>query len=500
MKLETSQSSDFDPYYRWLGIPRGQRPPNHYRLLGISPKEGDHEIIKAAVERQTLLVKNQKQPEQEKIATRLLYEIQEAGMVILDSYRRKEYDASLDRPKPRLKRSRAVEGLPPYSPYKPAGEQNEIVRTYFGVMSVILGGFIIMAVVSFMLPWRRVVFGTQDKKAPVETEEAEAEQETDRQPVVASRPVGKIAERQDNPPPKRETPITVGAKTEPVDEVKASASVAGSLTTKLAGSKWMNSNNVSFEWTKDGRLLHNGVDRPWNVLNERRGQIVFGPNHVDTLVFNDSLTEFTQLIRGGPDSHRGWRTQTGEQRQSQPSTSDEKSAAGIMEHRTNTWEKSKQNYASYHDMSFDVGMGDQPDGFGFGHAGVRLRDVRWIDLEVTMSKNFRRRDDNSFAGFIVDYHASSGYVLRVELGTGFFSTKRWGGSPSWGKATKPDRFVQLGKQKKYALDLQQWAPPDWDGETWFSVNLQNSGRNTSIQAQITHMADRNGSPVSPEPN
>ncbi len=155
MKLDTPKPSDFDPYYRWLGIPRGQRPPSHYRLLGISPKEEDTDLIKAAVERQTLLVKNQKQPEQERIATQLLYEIQEAGLVLLDPYRRKQYDAFLEQSKPPEKQRSIPEPFPPYTPSLPVGEGNEIVRTYFGVMSIILGGFVVMAVVSFMLPWRQ---------------------------------------------------------------------------------------------------------------------------------------------------------------------------------------------------------------------------------------------------------------------------------------------------------------------------------------------------------
>jgi hypothetical protein len=154
MKLNTPKPSDFDPYYRWLGIPRGQRPPNHYRLLGISPKEEDNDLIKAAVERQTLLVKDQKEPEQEQLATRLLYEIQEAGMVILDPYRRKQYDAFLEQSKPPEKQRSNPEPFPPCTPSKAVGEGNEIVRTYFGVMSIILGGFVIMAVVSLILPWR----------------------------------------------------------------------------------------------------------------------------------------------------------------------------------------------------------------------------------------------------------------------------------------------------------------------------------------------------------
>jgi len=32
-------SEAFNPYHKWLGIPTDEIPPNHYRLLGISPFE-----------------------------------------------------------------------------------------------------------------------------------------------------------------------------------------------------------------------------------------------------------------------------------------------------------------------------------------------------------------------------------------------------------------------------------------------------------------------------
>jgi cellulase (glycosyl hydrolase family 5) len=80
------------------------------------------------------------------------------------------------------------------------------------------------------------------------------------------------------------------------------------LTAALSGTRWVNSNNVTFEWTKNGRFLHNGNERwKWKVLDGNRGQVIFGPTHVDTLVFDDGLTTFKQLIRGGPHSFVGRR-------------------------------------------------------------------------------------------------------------------------------------------------------------------------------------------------
>lgn len=83
---------------------------------------------------------------------------------------------------------------------------------------------------------------------------------------------------------------------------------AEGLKKKLAGTKWVNSNKVPFEWATDGRFLHKGVEREWKAVDGSRVQIVFKANHVDTLVFNESFTEFKQLIKGGPDSLQGKRT------------------------------------------------------------------------------------------------------------------------------------------------------------------------------------------------
>ena len=79
------------------------------------------------------------------------------------------------------------------------------------------------------------------------------------------------------------------------------------LKTVLAGTKWGNSNKVSFEWTNDGRFLHNGVERNWKVIDDERVQITLGPGHVDTLEFDDDIKTFRQLVKGGPTSFTGRR-------------------------------------------------------------------------------------------------------------------------------------------------------------------------------------------------
>jgi hypothetical protein len=50
--MHAGDATDFDPYYKWLGIPASEQPPNHYRLLGIELFEEDLDVISAAADRQ----------------------------------------------------------------------------------------------------------------------------------------------------------------------------------------------------------------------------------------------------------------------------------------------------------------------------------------------------------------------------------------------------------------------------------------------------------------
>ena len=88
----------FDPYHKWMGIPKGQRPPTHYQLLGISPDETDAEVIKEAALRQTAHVRVYQTGPQAELCTRLLNEIAQARAVLLNSQLRQEYDAGLVKP------------------------------------------------------------------------------------------------------------------------------------------------------------------------------------------------------------------------------------------------------------------------------------------------------------------------------------------------------------------------------------------------------------------
>ncbi len=49
--------TSFDPYYKWLGIPREEQPPNLYRLLGLRVFESDPDVISNAADQRMALLK-----------------------------------------------------------------------------------------------------------------------------------------------------------------------------------------------------------------------------------------------------------------------------------------------------------------------------------------------------------------------------------------------------------------------------------------------------------
>jgi len=89
---------DFDPYYKWLGIPPKHQPPNHYRLLGIELFEPDREVIDAAATRMMTHLKALATGDDLATAQKLLNEVAAARLCLLNSARKAAYDAQLQAP------------------------------------------------------------------------------------------------------------------------------------------------------------------------------------------------------------------------------------------------------------------------------------------------------------------------------------------------------------------------------------------------------------------
>jgi hypothetical protein len=145
------------------------------------------------------------------------------------------------------------------------------------------------------------------------------------------------------------------------------------------------------------------------------------------------------------------------------------------------------NFASCDGQAFSVSIGQM---FGFGMVGYEIEGIARVTLKTAIRGTPRAYDENSFSGFIADYHTPAGYAHRVALSLGLSSPTRGDVVPSWGKSNVPDRFVDLPPGAAHQLALADWAPAEWDGRVWLSVLIQNSGANTGIVGRIVELIGR----------
>ncbi len=88
--------SNFDPYYKWLGIPSEEQPPTHYRLLGIQLLEQNAEVIEAAANRQMAYLQELSAGDDHiDEAQRLLGEVARARVCLLAAESKARYDAEI---------------------------------------------------------------------------------------------------------------------------------------------------------------------------------------------------------------------------------------------------------------------------------------------------------------------------------------------------------------------------------------------------------------------
>ncbi len=85
----------FDAYHVWLGIPPGEQPPDHYRLLGIPLFEHDPDVIEQAAERQTAFLRQMETGPHRETVRRILREVAQARATLLNPATRATYDEVL---------------------------------------------------------------------------------------------------------------------------------------------------------------------------------------------------------------------------------------------------------------------------------------------------------------------------------------------------------------------------------------------------------------------
>ena len=139
---------DFDPYYKWLGIPPAEQPPTHYRLLGIRPEEMDAEVISNAADRMMRQLRKYQTGARAKLSQHMLREIVQAKNCLLDPNKRTAYDLHLKQSRgrsrdgshqapPRPSPNREVIADKPIQP-KHAVQRPIIIASLFGLAAGLL--------------------------------------------------------------------------------------------------------------------------------------------------------------------------------------------------------------------------------------------------------------------------------------------------------------------------------------------------------------------------
>ncbi|PAY20217.1 hypothetical protein CKO51_07210 [Rhodopirellula sp. SM50] len=132
-----------------------------------------------------------------------------------------------------------------------------------------------------------------------------------------------------------------------------------------------------------------------------------------------------------------------------------------------------------------VGMGNTSSGTGEAAAGIEFENVGTISVQGAPSHaTMVSSSATSKIGFVIDYHTGSSYTKRVFLNFGTNTPNYFYPNPPWGTGKTPDDRDFLPVSPRYTLDLEQWAPGNWDGRCWFSVYMQNSGMNRMLTATV----------------
>ncbi len=103
-------SDAFDPYFKWLGIPKADQPPHAYRLLGIELFETDDDVISNAADGRMAQIKSYQSGKFGAVSQKLLNEIAAAKVCLLKPEKKAEYDRRL---RAQLQKKAAVQDKAP---------------------------------------------------------------------------------------------------------------------------------------------------------------------------------------------------------------------------------------------------------------------------------------------------------------------------------------------------------------------------------------------------
>ena len=192
--------------------------------------------------------------------------------------------------------------------------------------------------------------------------------------------------------------------------------------------------------------------------------------------------------------------------------------AGLVEHRNNNQQvvsglsvlasyeqtsgHNEDNYAHVDRDKLLMEAGLKKDMSGFGYAGMQLNGAKNLLLKISSAPPSEGRTYstyyNAFQGITVDFHTAQGWARRLWIPTGSIAGRLAATDrPYWGTQIDGQRAPQVDAlyadlTKTYApghsglvwLDLQSYAPENWDGEFILGACDLLTGADTSVQCQI----------------
>lgn len=157
----------------------------------------------------------------------------------------------------------------------------------------------------------------------------------------------------------------------------------------------------------------------------------------------------------------------------------------ILEARTEDWDLSTSDYVRTVGNRFELGMGSGSNGFGVAAAGWRVKDVSSVVVETELFGIFETKDNNTFAGLVIDFQSNGRFTKRVAITPMNVAKNRSATYPNWGSGSVPHEIRKIPEASTYGVDLDEFAPPRWMGEAFISLLLENTGANTGVRGTIT---------------
>ena len=135
----------FDPYLQWLGIRDPERPPSHYRLLGVALYESDADVLINAADRQMSHVRTFQAGKHSAESQKLLNELAAAKVCLLNPEKRLAYDAQLKAAQAAELAARAPPALPRPGVWRRFSVA-WIAATLLAATAVVVGGGVVAIV------------------------------------------------------------------------------------------------------------------------------------------------------------------------------------------------------------------------------------------------------------------------------------------------------------------------------------------------------------------